>query len=144
MPANLEFAYPWLIWLLPLPLILYWIIPVWRTRSASLILPIFNNAVDYTGQKPRKSALVKRRNILGWLTLLLAWAGILLTMSSPRLVGEPEYQVKTSRNFLIVADISFSMAQEDWTTDGQKARRWDAVKQVMTDFIKERKEIVWD
>ena len=138
MPANIEFAFPWVIWLLPLPLLIYWIFPVWRTRSASLILPVFSNAVRYTGQKPRKSALVKKRNLFGWLVLSLSWIGILLALSSPQIVGEPELQVKTSRNFLIVADISFSMAQQDWEIDGEKARRWDAVKQVMQSFIKER------
>jgi Ca-activated chloride channel family protein len=53
-------------------------------------------------------------------------------------VGEPEMKVKTSRNFLIAADISFSMATNDWEIEGQQARRWDAVKEVMYDFIEKR------
>lgn len=138
MPENLEFAYPWVIWLLPLPILIYWLLPGIRMRSAALLLPSFNNAVKYTGQKPRMGALVRRRNFFNWLVLLISWMGILLALSSPRLVGEPEYEVKTVRDFLITADISFSMAQEDWTMEGKKASRWDAVKQVMKDFIKKR------
>ncbi len=60
-------------------------------------------------------------------------------LSSPQLVGEPEMKVKTARNFLITADISFSMAQKDWKLENKKVRRWDAVKNLMHDFIKERK-----
>lgn len=138
LPENLEFAYPWVIWLLPLPFLIYWLLPGIRMRSASLILPLFDNAVKYTGQKPRTAALIRKRNFLSWVVLFLSWAGVLLALSSPRLVGEPEYEVKTVRDFLITADISFSMAQQDWTIDGQKARRWDAVKQVMKEFIKKR------
>jgi Ca-activated chloride channel family protein len=47
-------------------------------------------------------------------------------------------KVKTSRNFLIVADISFSMAQSDWMIEGKRATRWEAVKKVMHDFIARR------
>ncbi len=138
MPANLEFGFPWVIWLLPLPLLIHFLIPGMRTRSASVRFPLFEQAAEITGQKPRKSALVRKRHFLRWVVLFVGWAGILLTLSSPRIVGEPEMQVKTSRNFLITADISFSMAQEDWAVDWEKSRRWDAVKQVMHSFIEKR------
>ncbi|WP_343848316.1 VWA domain-containing protein [Algoriphagus jejuensis] len=139
MPSNFEIAHLWVFWLLPLPLLLYWLLPPLRMRSASITLPTYDRALNYTGQKPRKSALVKRRNFFEWLVLMLSWALLLAALSSPQLVGKPEMKVKTSRNFLIAADISFSMAQNDWVIDGQKARRWDAVKEVMHEFIEKRK-----
>ena len=138
MPENFEIAYPWLVWLVPLPLIFYWIMPPLRLKSTSLRIPNFNKIEEYTGEKPRKAALIKRRGILEWVLLWLIWLLTLAALSSPRIVEEPELKVKTSRNFLIVADISFSMAETDWTLDGNRVRRWDAVKQVMHDFIKKR------
>ncbi len=138
MPENFEIAYPWVFVLIVLPIFVYWIWPPLRIRSASLLLPTYQKAIAYTGQKPRKSALVKHRGILSWTLLMVTWILLLGAMSSPRLVGEPELKVKTVRNFLIVADISFSMAQRDWTIDGEKARRWDAVKAIMKEFIKKR------
>lgn len=138
MPSNFEIAHLWVFWLLPLPLLIYWLLPPLRMKSASITLPVYEKAVGYTGEKPRKSALVKRKNFFQWLVLALSWALVLAALSSPQLVGEPEMKVKTSRNFLIAADISFSMAQNDWVIDGQKARRWDAVKEVMHDFIQKR------
>ncbi|MCM5664112.1 VWA domain-containing protein [Galbibacter mesophilus] len=138
MPDNFEIAYPWVFFLIPLPFLVYFLWPALRIKSASLFYPVFNNAVEYTRQKPKKSALIKRRNLLVWIGLLLCWILLLAALSSPQLVGEPEMKVKTSRNFLVNADISFSMAQRDWVIDGKKARRWDAVKDVMHDFIEKR------
>jgi Ca-activated chloride channel family protein len=138
MPANFEIAYPWVFFLLPLPLLVYWFLPALKMKSASLTLPMYQKAIDYTGQKPKKAALIKRRGWLRWLVLMLSWILLVSALSSPRLVGEPEMKVKTSRNFLIVADISFSMALKDWEIDGERTRRWDAVKEVMYDFIEKR------
>ncbi|MFV0483445.1 MAG: VWA domain-containing protein [Bacteroidales bacterium] len=138
MPENFEIAYWQVFFLLPLPLLVYMLVPPLKVRSASLFLPTYKKAIVYTGQKPRRAALVQRRNIPMWLGMHLAWILILLALSSPRLVGEPEMKVKTSRNFLVVADISFSMAQKDWYVDGKKVRRWDGVKDVMHEFINKR------
>ncbi len=139
MPTNFEIAYPWVFFLLPLPILVYFLLPALRMRSASLLLPVFHKAVDYTGERPRSSATVKRRGFFKWFFLLIAWFLMLGALSSPQLVGKPEKKVKTSRNFLILSDISFSMARDDWQVDGKKARRWDAVKDVMREFIKKRK-----
>ncbi|MCK5816356.1 MAG: VWA domain-containing protein [Flavobacteriaceae bacterium] len=138
MPENFEIAYLWVFWILPLPLLVYFIFPALHLKSASLNIANFKKAQEYSGEKPRKSALVKRRNIFTWIGLYLIWILLLSAFSSPQLVAEPEMKVKTSRNFLIVADISFSMAQKDWVIDGKRAKRWDAVKHVMHEFISRR------
>lgn len=138
LPENFEIANLWVIWLLPLPLLVYFLLPPLRLKSTALKFPNFTKAVEYVGAKPRRSALVKRKNFLSWVVLLLIWMLLLMSAASPQLVGKPELKVKTSRNFLILADISFSMANKDWTIDDQKVRRWDAVKHVMHDFIQIR------
>ncbi|MEN8225874.1 MAG: VWA domain-containing protein, partial [Bacteroidota bacterium] len=138
MPENFEIANLWVLWLLPLPLLIYLILPSVRFRSAALNFPNFNKAQEYTGEKPRTSALIKKRKMFSWLALILIWIFTLAALSSPQLSGEPEMKVKTSRNFLILADISFSMANTDWVIDGERSRRWDAVKHVMHDFIAKR------
>ena len=114
MPENFEIAYMWVFWLLPLPLFIYFIFPSLRMKSSSLRLPYFNKIEEYTSEKPRKSALVKKRNVLSWLGLFLIWILTLCALASPQIVEEPELKVKTSRNFLVLADLSFSMAETDW------------------------------
>jgi Ca-activated chloride channel family protein len=124
--------------LLPLPLLVFWLLPPLRMKSASLNFPNLKKAQEYTGEKLRSSAYVKRRNAITWISLTVIWVLVVFSLSSPQLVAEPEMKVKTSRNFLIVADISFSMAQTDWNIDGEKATRWAAVKKVMHEFISKR------
>ncbi len=139
LPANFEIAHLWVFWLLPLPILLYFILPPLRMKSASLVMSGLEKAVEFSGEKARKSAMVKRRNFFNWLGLMLCWVLLLATLSSPQLKGEPEMKVKTSRNFLITADISFSMANKDWVLEGKKVCRWDAVKSLMHTFIDKRK-----
>jgi len=138
IPENFEIAHLWVFWLLPLPFLIYWLFPPLRLKSASLSVPNFKKVQEYTGEKPRDSALIKRRNFFSFALLTLIWVLLLVALSSPQLVADPEMKVKTSRNFLIVADISFSMAQNDWIDNGQRVRRWDGVKSVMHDFIDKR------
>ena len=138
MPENFEIAHLWIFWLLPLPVLVYLFMPPLRIKSAALLIPSLKKAQEITGQEARTSALVKRRNVFAWIALMLIWFLLLAALSSPQLVGEPEMKVKTSRNFLIVADISFSMANKDWQIDGEQVTRWQAVKQIMHEFIAKR------
>ena len=138
MPDNFEIAYPWIFILILLPVFIYWLAPAFRIRSASLQVPNLEKTATLTGLKPKNSALVTKKNKLVSFLLFIIWALILMTLSSPRLVGEPELKIKTSRNFLIVADISFSMANSDWIIEGKRATRWEAVKSVMHEFIEKR------
>jgi Ca-activated chloride channel family protein len=136
---HFEIAYKWVFWLLPLPLLLYWLLPAMRRRRAALIVPFFNKATIISHQHPKRRAWVTRRNILAWVALIGCWACLLTAASSPRYVGKPAKKTKTVRNFLIVADISFSMAERDWIIDGERMSRWDAIKFIMKDFVANRK-----
>ena len=138
MPEHFEIAHRWIFLLLPLPLLVYWLMPPLRIRSASLLVPSLQKTEDLTGQQSKNAAEISKKSPWTVLVLSLLWVLLLLSLSSPRLVGEPELKVKTSRNFLVVADISFSMANTDWQLDGQNTTRWEAVKSVMHDFIERR------
>ncbi|MFV0589953.1 MAG: VWA domain-containing protein [Draconibacterium sp.] len=133
-----EFGYIWVFFLLPLPLLVFWLMPPLKQRKEALKYPGFKEAETASGQKASSGAWISKRNILQWIFLMLIWLSILTAFASPRLVGEPEMKVKTARNFVIAADISFSMANKDWEIDGQKATRWEGVKQVLRQFIEKR------
>lgn len=139
MPDNFHFAYPLVIFLLPLPLIVYWLLPPIKNRSSALRFPYFNRATLVSDQKPKNASYVKKRRWWVWLVMYAIWGLLLVALASPELVGKPEKKIKTARNFLIAADISFSMANTDWSLDGKKTTRWGAVKDIMKDFVKERK-----
>lgn len=138
MPENFEIIHVWIFWLLPLPLIIYLVFPTLKIKSASLLIPNMEKSVSYTKQKPKKSSFVKKKKIIEIFVLIIVWILLITSLSSPQLVGKAELKAKTSRNFLIVADLSFSMAQKDWTIKGKRATRWQAVTSVMHEFIEKR------
>ncbi len=133
-----EFAYIWVFILLPIPLVVFWLLPPLKQRKEALRFPAFLDVEKATGEKATSGAWISRRNILQWIVLSLIWIATLFALASPRVVGEPEMKVKTARNFVIAADISFSMANSDWEIDGQRVTRWEGVKQVLREFIKQR------
>ncbi|PWJ44255.1 VWA domain-containing protein [Sediminitomix flava] len=136
---NFEIAYPWVFFLLPLPFLMYWILPPLRVQKDAFKFAMFNRSVKVLDEAPRKSAWIAKRNIVQWASLWIAWSCLLAALSWPRLVAEPEMKVKTSRSFLVAADISFSMDTKDWKVDGKLISRWEATKKLMSDFIEKRK-----
>ena len=136
--GTLEFEYPWVFWLLLLPLIIL-LLPPLKYRTESLYAPYFERLVSIKGEKPTKGVQIARKNVIGQVFLYLVWGLLILAAASPQLVGEPEKQIKTARNFLINVDISLSMETTDWVNqEGKRVTRWDAVKEVMSEFIERR------
>ena len=135
MPDNFQFAYPYVAILALAPFLIYWLLPAIKNRSTALIYPYFKSSAHTANQKPKKAAYVKKRSWLASICMYIIWLLLLLAMASPELVGKPEKKIKTSRNFLILADLSFSMANKDWEIDGKPVTRWKGVKDIMQDFI---------
>jgi len=136
---QFEIAYKWVFLLAVLPVVIYAILPVLRKKRSGLIAPFFWRAISVSEQKPKRRAWVSRKNPLSWLILILCWLCLLAAASSPRYVGKPAKKTKTVRSFLIVTDISFSMATTDWYANGKRLSRWGAIKSIMKGFVKNRK-----
>ncbi|PQB06069.1 hypothetical protein BST85_12240 [Aureitalea marina] len=125
-------------WLLLLPLIVI-LLPPLKYRTESLYAPYFDRLAKIKGEKPSEGVQIARRNAVAQLFLFIIWGLLILAASSPQLVGEPEKQIKTARNFLINVDISLSMETTDWVNkEGNRVTRWQAVKEVMNEFIERR------
>lgn len=139
MPENFHIAYPFVAFLVPLPFLIYWLLPAIKTKTEALAYPYFKQASDISQVKPKKAAFVKKQSWLGLTLKYIIWLLLLAALASPQLVGKPEKTIKTSRNFLILADLSFSMAIKDWQLDNKTTTRWNAVKSIMKSFITERK-----
>jgi len=133
-----EFGYIWVFFLLPLPLLVYWLVPPLKMRKEALRYSKFHSANEISGNKASTKAWISKRNILQWVMLSLIWISLLTALASPQIIGEPKQKVKTARNFVIAADISFSMANKDWFIDGERVTRWEGVKQVLGEFIEQR------
>lgn len=133
-----EFANIWVFVLLPLPFLVYWLLPALHSRSDTMLVPFLKNASEASGEKLRKKAWVSKRNFLQWIFLVLIWISFLISLARPQITGQAEMKIKTVRSFVVAADISFSMANRDWVLDGERLSRWEAIKSIMSDFIEKR------
>ena len=132
--------YPWLLTLLPLPLIVYWLLPPYKEEQDSLRLTFFNYITSAIGVTPEPGAVIPKTN---WLQKILApvcWCLILLALARPQFVEPPIQKIQPGRDLMLALDISQSMETPDFhTPDGKRMRRVDAVKQVVSQFIGRRK-----
>ncbi|MGR4869830.1 vWA domain-containing protein [Variovorax sp. LARHSF232] len=134
-----QLEYPWLLVLLPLPLLVWWLLPAYREEGASVRLPFFGEVASATGLKPAAGAVVARRNWLQWLLAPLAWALVVLALARPQWVEPPIEHIQPARDLLLALDLSQSMDTRDFKNpDGTMVPRVDAVRQVVRDFVARR------
>jgi Ca-activated chloride channel family protein len=136
---TFELTNKWVFFLAPLPIVIYLLLPALRKRRSALLTPSFERMTELSGEHPRSRAWISKRNAFQWITLILTWLFLLAAASGPQLVGKPDKKIKTVRSFMVAADISFSMNERDWVVNGKSQSRWDAVKVLMKEFVRERK-----
>ncbi|MEN8201590.1 MAG: VWA domain-containing protein [Bacteroidota bacterium] len=135
---QLELGVPWVLWLLPLPLLIL-LLPPMKYQAEALFVPFFQEVLAIKKEKPSKGIRMAGRNWFRVILMWLVWICFVTALASPQLVGEPEKQIKTARNLLLNVDLSLSMETRDWiSAGGERSTRWDAVKEVMDEFIEMR------
>jgi Ca-activated chloride channel homolog len=132
--------YPWLLALLPLPLLIYWLLPPYREEQDSLRLTFFDYISKSMGLTPAPGAVIPRSNWLQKILAPISWSLIILALARPQFIEPPIQKIEPGRDLMIALDISQSMETSDFfTPDHKRMRRVDAVKQVVSDFIRKRK-----
>jgi Ca-activated chloride channel homolog len=135
----LEFAWPWMFALLPLPLAVWWLLPPFRARQASVQVPFFERLAAATGQTPQRGAVVLQRRATQMVVAVLIWILIVAALARPQWVSDPLTHEVSARDLILAVDISGSMDQADFrSADGQTLTRLDGVKRVIGDFIARR------
>jgi Ca-activated chloride channel family protein len=136
----LEFAWPWMFALLPLPLLVWWLLPPFRARQASVQVPFFERLASATGQTPQRGAVVLQRRATQMVVAAAVWLLTVAALARPQWVGDPLTREISARDLILAVDISGSMDQRDFrSADGQTLTRLDGVKRVIRDFIARRK-----
>ena len=128
----ITFAWPWLLLLLPLPLLVYWLPQKRNNRtSAALVIPqlLSNISVNITTQATKKSPLI---------ILALCWLLTVLALSQPEWLGDAIDIPTEGREIMIAVDLSGSMQIEDMSLNGNAVNRLDMLKVVLGDFIERR------
>ncbi len=124
----LELTFPWLLLLLPLPLL-------FKRRaqqaSGSLYLPpLARVAANY---QPGRQVHPRRR-----LLAFLLWVCLVIAACQPKWLGDPISLPQQGRDMMLAVDLSGSMNISDMMIEGQPLNRLDAVKYVLKDFIARR------
>jgi len=129
----IEFGWPWVFYLLPLPFILRMLLPRARdANDAALHVPYLQDFA-LSAQSHKHGA--RRRWPLA--LYLLAWICLLLAASRPQWTGEAIDLPVSGRDLMLAIDLSESMQQ--YITYGNRiTTKLDATKAVAGDFIDKR------
>jgi Ca-activated chloride channel homolog len=135
-----EFAWPWLLLLLPLPILAWWLLPPFRARQASVQVPFFERLAAATGQTPQRGAVVLQRRVVQMIVAALIWILVIAALARPQWVGDPVTRELSARDLILAIDISGSMDQRDFrTANGEMLTRLEGVKRVINEFIARRR-----
>jgi Ca-activated chloride channel family protein len=131
----LQFELPWLFYLLPLPLLAYWLLPKARQQQAAVRVPFYKALTDLRQHSSLSLAQTKFRLA----SLVIIWSCLLTAATDPSWIGEPITLPASGRDLLLAVDLSGSMKIEDMVIKGEQAPRIIAVKAVLNDFIPRRR-----
>ncbi|WP_430462685.1 vWA domain-containing protein [Thalassolituus sp. LLYu03] len=132
---SFDVHWPWAFFALPLPLLVYFIVPALKRPSAALRVPTLAGfpgaeAAD-NGRAPFQFAST--------LLLSLLWLSLLTAVARPYRTGEVVEMPVSGRDLMLALDLSESMKTADMTVNGLSVSRLAVVKDVLNDFIPRRK-----
>lgn len=125
---NIELVWWWMLFLLPLPLVVYRFFPPIKQKAA---IPLH--------YLPPVDQLNKPNDWLIKLLACLIWILVILAAARPVWFGEPITTQPKHRDLMLVVDLSYSMSKQDMRNGDEYVDRLTAVKQVLGPFIEQRK-----
>ena len=129
----IEFEWPWMSLLLPLPYFIYRYVRPYRvTMNSALRVPFPDDFVAVEADTGRRPAAWPF-----WLALL-AWFLLVLSVMRPQWLGDLVEVPVTGRELMLAVDLSGSMEQQDFVLGGRRIDRLTATKLVAGDFIERR------
>ena len=128
----LEWAWPWLAVLWPLPWIVARVLPPARSESGTALrFPYTLSGLETTSGP---AAVPRWRQVLAW----CAWTLLIAAVARPQWLGEPQALARSGRDLLLAVDASGSMSTQDMEIGGEAVSRYSAVKTIAGDFIRRR------
>ena len=135
----LELAHPLALLALPLPVLVWWLLPPHRERVSALRVPFFDEIVAAAGARAQSGAVVVARRRIQMLGAILVWILLVVALARPEWVGEPIVRSEAARDVMLAIDLSGSMDYRDFPgEDGTLLRRFDAVQRVVERFVAAR------
>lgn len=131
--ASWQLAWPWLGWLLPLPVLIRWWWPrIPAGNQAALQPPAEGDFLELAegtqGGEPRRRLAL----------LALIWVLLMTAAVRPQHLGDPLSLPLTGRDLMLAIDLSGSMEERDFQLGGASVDRLTASKAVASDFVERR------
>lgn len=126
-----EFAWWWLLFALPLPLLMRFFPAREPSQEAALRVPQRLAGAASVQSKPARSAY-------GHGLMWLIWVALVLAAARPQWLGEPVSIPNEGREMMLAVDLSGSMKIDDMTLNGRQVNRLTMTKSVMAEFIRRR------
>lgn len=128
----ISLAFPWLLALLPLPLLMLLMPAKKQAEHNALRVPLVIQQTSHNDLSPKakKSARL--------VIFYVIWSLIVLAVSQPQWLGEAVPLPSEGREMMIAVDLSGSMTTEDMVINNRAVNRLEMIKLVLGEFIERR------
>ncbi len=132
--TDIQFDWLWIFTLLPLPILIWILLPAAKEELTALYLPIGNlKKID-----SHRSTIARSKKPQQFLLLLL-WLCLLTAAARPYYMGDAVTLPTQARHLMLAVDLSKSMEEPDMEISGQEVSRIVAVKNIVGKFIEQRR-----
>ena len=135
--TAIEFSWPWIFLLLPLPIVVIWLKRQKTAAEAILVPPALAGALNKIEQ--RKSHRGISLKAIRLILLTLAWIALLTAIAQPFKPEPGSATAASGRAITLLIDLSTSMERRDFTIDNEAVNRLVVVKNIASEFIDNRK-----
>ena len=129
-----EFAWPWLLLLLPLPWLMRVVLPAADSGEPALKISFLDDLAQLSRRRVRMSLPAWRHQA----PFVLLWLLLLIAAARPQWLGDPLPIAASGRDLLVAVDLSGSMDYPDMHWQGDDISRLSLVKHLLGDFLEER------
>lgn len=134
-----HFEWPWMILLLPLPWLVRWLFPYRpqaNTQTPEIYFPGWQRLKELF---PAQSSLKVSSHPVFNLLFGLSWLCLVLALMQPERVDQHSVIKNEGYDLMLAVDISGSMQAVDFSTRDKVVNRLDAVKEVVSKFVLDRR-----
>jgi len=129
----LDWQWPWIAVVLPLPWVARILLPHLVLRPQTIRVPFYTSLLDGEHRTHQDT-----NGLVQYFLMVLLWLGLLAAAARPVWYGEPVNVATSGRDLLMLVDLSDSMRIDDMIQDGQPTQRIDIIKTVASNFISRR------
>lgn len=132
--SVIEFAWPYLFILIPLPWLVYQFLPSSNfSENAMLKVPELNDFSFF--QLPSSTSPPRWKTCF----MICIWLALITSAARPQWIGNTVELPQSGRDLMLAVDLSGSMQYQDFEINGKRIDRLSALKLIASDFIERRK-----